>query len=472
MGLAQIGRARSSALTPGQARHSVSRLKGWIMGSTFDLSRRGLLAGGAALGTMVALPGVAGALSADFILTDVLLETGHDREGDTVVGTRTAKASLVIRQGRIDRIIAAGGPLPPAMAVHNGGGLLLLPSFRDMHIHLDKTFYGGPWIPPRKRPGGIAGQIERERTLLPHLLPTLQDRAAKLVTLLQGNGTTFARSQCNVDPVVGTRHIELLKAVLDARADTFGHEIVAFPQHGFLSAHLEPTMRRAMEAGATHVGGIDPTTLDGGMERSVDAMLQIAVDYGKGVDIHIHEPGPSGIAAIRRIADAIDHTPALHGRVTISHAFSLMGLGDADLADLAQRMAGQGISVASAVPIGGRIMPIPALMQHGVTVYTGTDSVIDHWSVFGSGDVLEKAQIACQIYGWGDELAIAQSLKLATGGPVPLDSAGNQIWPRPGDAADMVLVAASCSAEAVARLSPRRAVFYRGALVAGTLVAD
>lgn len=439
------------------------------MTSTFDLSRRSLLAGGVVLGVMRGLPVSATPDAADFVLDNALLETGYDRQGDDVVAIRTTRAALLIRQGRIAQIMPAGAATPPGIPVRDGGGLLLLPSFRDMHIHLDKTFYGGPWVPPRQRRGGIAGQIARERTMLTQMLPTLQDRAAKLVALLQANGTTFARSQCNVDPVVGTRHVELLKAVLDAHAGTFGHEIVAFPQHGFLSANLEPQMRRAMEAGATHVGGIDPTAIDGGMERSVDAMLQIAVDYGKGVDLHLHEPGPSGIAAIRRIADAIDHTPALKGRVTISHAFALMGLSEGEVTDLAQRMAAQGMSVASAVPIGGRIMPIPALLRGGVPVYTGTDSVIDHWSVFGSGDVLEKAQIACQIYGWGDEAAIAQSLRLATGGPVPIDGQGNQAWPKPGDAADMVLVPAGSTAEAVARRAPRRAVFYRGTLVAGAL---
>jgi cytosine/adenosine deaminase-related metal-dependent hydrolase len=471
-----------SILAPPLASHarcahdpSIAKGGGLPVTSQCEVSRRALLAGAVAAGAMGAAPAFAaerplvGKAGPDFVLANVLLETGYDRQAGEVVGTRTTKVSVLVRGGVIARIMAAGDALPAGVVVRDGGGLLLLPSFRDMHIHLDKTFYGGPWIPPRLRRHGIVGQIERERTMLPQMLPTLQDRADKLVTLLQGNGTTFARSQCNVDPVVGTRHVELLKAVLDRRADSFGHEIVAFPQHGFLSAHLEQTMCRAMEAGATHVGGIDPTTIDGGMERSVDTMLQIAVDYTKSVDIHLHEPGASGIAAIRRIADAVERTPALRGRVTISHAFSLMSLPDPDMMELAARMASLGMSVASAVPFGGQVMPIPTLLRQGVAVYTGTDSVIDHWSVFGTGDVLEKAKLACQLYGWTDELGIAQSLRLATGGPMPLNAAGEQVWPKPGDPADMVLVAASCSAEAVARLAPRHAVFYRGVLAAGGL---
>jgi cytosine/adenosine deaminase-related metal-dependent hydrolase len=133
--------------------------------------------------------------------------------------------------------------------------------------------------------------------------PRLEERAGRLVELLQRNGTTFARSQCNVDPVIGTKHVELLKHALEQRTETFGYEIVAFPQHGLVSANFIPTMRAAM-AGATHVGG---------MEKSVDAIMNIAVDLKKGVDIHLHEPGASGVAAIMRIADTVEGELGLKG---------------------------------------------------------------------------------------------------------------------------------------------------------------
>ncbi|WP_336969401.1 amidohydrolase [Sphingobium aromaticiconvertens] len=448
------------------------------MTHSIDLSRRSLLTATVAVGALGAMPALAeqakatqakATLAPDYVLKNIVLETGYAREAGEVIGTLTQKAAIVVRQGKIAAVIPDGGALPVGLAVRDGGGMLLLPSFRDMHIHLDKTFYGGPWVPPRKRKGGIAGQIKLENTLLPKMLPTLEERASKLVELLQGNGTTFARSQCNVDPVIGTKHVELLRHALEQRNATFGHEIVAFPQHGLVSANLIPTMRAAMAAGATHVGGIDPTAVDGGMEKSVDAMMDIAITMKKGVDIHLHEPGASGIAAIRRIADTVEREPSLKGKVTLSHSFSLMSLSEPELAELATRLAALDISVASTLPFGGRIMPIPGLLAKGVKVYTGTDSVMDHWSVFGSGDVLEKAKLACQLYGWSDEYGISQSLKIATGGPTSLNAAGEQVWPKPGDAADMVLVPASCSAEAVARQAPRKAVFHGGNLAAGAL---
>ena len=230
-------------------------------------------------------------------------------------------------------------------------------------------------------------------------------------------------------------------------------------------------MREAMSAGATHVGGIDPTTLDGGMERSVDTVLQIALDAKAPIDMHLHEPGASGIAAINRVAKRVEEEPSLKGRVTFSHCFCLEALSEGEAKDMAALMARAGMSVASTVPMGPQVMPIPALMAAGVPVYAGTDTVVDFWGVFGQCDVLLRAWTACQIYGWKDELAISQSLRLATGGPMTLSPTGEQLWPRPGDPANLVLVRAACSAEAVARMPPRVAVMHGGVLAAGALPA-
>ena len=136
---------------------------------------------------------------------------------------------------------------------------------------------------------------------------------------------------------------------------------------------------------------------------------------------------------------------------------------------MAARLSELGISIASMIPFGRRVMPIPVLEAKGVKVFTGTDSVVDHWSVFGSGDVLEKAKLAAQLYGWTDEYELSQALRIATAGPTPLNAAGEQVWPKVGDPADCVLVAASSAAETVARLPPRRAVLHHGVLAAGSL---
>ena len=407
-----------------------------------------------------------------YYLDNVLLETGFRYQGETVIATETARHRLEINHGKIIAI-SANPPLADAsLPRFSAGGKLLLPAMRDMHIHLDKTFYGGPWR-VQSRPEGttIKDMIALEHRLLPELQPRTRERADRLIDLLQSKGSTVARSHCNIEPISGLKNLESLQAVLERRKSGFSCEIVAFPQHGLLLSKSEALMRQAMEAGAHYVGGLDPTSVDGNMQRSLETMFQIALDYNKGVDIHLHETSAAGVAAIDAMLTTVEQTPQLKGKLTISHAFALATLTPEQVAETAARMAAQQVTVASTVPIGTLHMPLRQLQESGVLVMTGTDSVIDHWSPFGSGDMLEKANLYAQLYTRPGELALSRALAIATGNRLPLDNNGRRVWPQVKDEASFVLVDASCSAEAVARLSPRTATFHQGRIVWGAVGA-
>ncbi|MFT4271785.1 MAG: amidohydrolase family protein [Pantoea sp.] len=398
-------------------------------------------------------------------LLNVRLEEGFEREGNEVIATRTALYDITINDGKFIAIDPAGSARNSDLANWDAQGLLLLPRTRDMHIHLDKTFYSGPWQAPRPRQGKtIMDMIAREQVLIPQLLPTSQARAEALIGLLQSKGSTAARSHCNIDPVSGLKSLEHLKLALANHPD-FDCEIVAFPQHGLLHSKVDGLMREAMALGVQYVGGLDPTNVDGAMQASLDAMFQTALDYQRGVDIHLHETSPAGVAAIQYMVDTIAKNPLLKGKVTLSHGFALGTLEGKALDQMIDGMAEQQMSVASTIPIGKLTMPLPQLQAAGITVMTGTDSVIDHWSPFGSGSMLEKANLYAQLYRGSDEFGLSRALHIATGGILPLSSQGERQWPQLQDEASMMLVAASCSAEAVARIAPVHATFRRGTAV-------
>lgn len=179
-----------------------------------------------------------------YYLTDVRLEDGFIHDGDYVAATRTALYTLEIRDGAVAAIHAADAALDASVPRWSAGGALALPAFRDMHIHLDNTFYGGPWQAPLPRQGKtIMDMIVREEVLLPKLLPTSQERAEALIELLLSQGTTMARSHCNIDPVSGLKSLEHLRAALDRNRDRFDCQIVAFPQHGLLHSKVDGLMR-------------------------------------------------------------------------------------------------------------------------------------------------------------------------------------------------------------------------------------
>jgi cytosine/adenosine deaminase-related metal-dependent hydrolase len=227
-------------------------------------------------------------------------------------------------------------------------------------------------------------------------------------------------------------------------------------------------MGQAMTEGATHVGGLDPYTVDENVEKSLHTMMELAVKHQAGIDMHLHDGGEAGKQTLLELVRLTEEA-GLQGQVTVSHAFWFAGAEQQEAEEMASRMASLGMSVASTVPIGKTVMPLPMLQRVGVNVKLATDSLTDHWSPFGSGDMLEKAGRFAELYGYSDELSLSQSLAYVTGGVTPLNAAGEKVWPKAGDVASFVLVQASCAAEAVARRSDRKAVWYQGQVVSGTL---
>lgn len=86
-----------------------------------------------------------------------------------------------------------------------------------------------------------------------------------------------------------------------------------------------------------------------------------------------------------------------------------------------------------------------------------------------TGDMLQRASRLAEKFGWIDECALSRALNFITSGKTPLGSEGKVLWPKIGDDANFVFTNASCSAEAVARISKRKATMYKGKLVYGEL---
>lgn len=400
-------------------------------------------------------------------LTNVILETGYQYENGAVSGTKTGQFHVRIADGKIKEIVSADKPFTTDLPKQDANEYLMIPSFRDMHIHLDKTYYGGPWKAPTIPTKGILTRLEEEEELLPRQLPVAEKRAEKLQDLLLSAGSTYIRTHCNVDPFIGLKNLEATLRAAEAYKGKTSVEIVAFPQHGLLRSQSVSLVREALKNGAALVGGVDPASIDQNIEKSLHTVMELAVEANANIDLHLHDPGHLGIFTFKRLA-ALTEKAGWQGRVTISHALALADISYSEASEVAEMLAHQDISITSSVPIG-KTIPIPLLRKKGVNVSLGDDSITDHWSPFGKGDSLEKAGTLAQRFGLTDERSLGQTLGYITGGITPLDMDGKQIWPKNGDEADFVLVDASCTAEAVARRASRKAVFFKGNLAAGKL---
>lgn len=395
------------------------------------------------------------------ILKNVRLETGFEYEEGEVVSTKTDLFLVETENGKITKI----APNNPKAKAVDAKGFLMLPAFKDMHIHLDKTFYGDKWQAVRKRKGGVKGMIALEEQIMPEILKNSTYKAEKMIELIQSKGTAFARSHVNIEPTSKLDSLKNLQKALDNKKKSFGAEIVAFPQHGVFYKNSVPYLKEAAQMNIDFIGGVDPYSIDGSIEKTIDFTVQLALDHQKGIDIHLHETGESGLKTVEYLIDKVNENPSLKGKTFFSHCFILGKLDKIKQEEIAEKLGNAQVGIASTIPIGSLIMPLPTLQKHNVTVYTGNDSIIDHWNTYGTGSVLEKANLYAQLYGQSTEFLLSRSLKLATANLTPLDDKGVQQWPKTGDDADFVLLNASCSAEAVSRISNVESLIYRGNVV-------
>ncbi|MGN7867034.1 amidohydrolase [Chryseobacterium sp. 22458] len=396
-----------------------------------------------------------------YSLKNVRLETGFEYENEEVTGTKTNLFSIEIEDGKIKEIKAND----PASNAIDAKGYLMLPAFRDMHIHLDKTLYGLPWkaLSPKRRT--VKDMIAYEQEIIPELLKTSVERAEQLISLQQHYGTHFARTHFNIDPTSGLKSLERLEQALENKKDSFKVETVAFPQHGVYYTETLPLMKEAAKLkSVSFIGGLDPLSIDGSIEKVMDFTVQLALDHHKGIDIHLHEVGESGMKTINYLIDKAIENPQLQGKTFVSHAFALAHLNPKETEQIAERLAAAKVGIASSVPFGKTIMPIPTLKKYGVNVLIGNDNVQDYWSTFGSGSMLQKANLIAELYGYATEYALSRALQFATQSILPLDEKGKQQWPKAGDEAAIVLTEASCSAEAVSRISKIEALMHDGNL--------
>lgn len=362
------------------------------------------------------------------------------------------------------RIAAVGTGLETDAPSEDLAGTVVIPGLVDLHAHLDKTMWGGPWLPRTAGPGLEAaieyGMQRRAEAGIPST-----EYIGALMGRMIASGTTHVRTHVDVDPGVG---LDGLAAVREAAAQFAGRievETVAFPQAGLLRRPgTFELLDEALAEGADHIGGIDPGGYDGDAEAHLDAVFGLAEKHGKGVDIHLHDDGELGVREFELI---LERTKALafQGRVTVSHAFALADpkVPSATRKGLIEQLADLHVSLAGAST--RRPLPLRELASAGVLAGLGNDGVRDLWSPYGTGDLLAHTEQIARGSGFSRDEDIELAARAATYGGAAilgLERYGLDV----GDSADLVAVEGRNVCEAMLVSRPRRLVLKDGTAVA------
>ena len=348
--------------------------------------------------------------------------------------------------------------------IMDGKGAILLPTFTDCHMHLDKTLVGGPWQSNQAAPN-LMGRIEDERSKRGEYQHDPVKNGRALLKQITAFGTTALRSHIDIDHTIGTKHLENIMALREESREVVDIELIAFPQSGILnSPGTEKYLEEALQMGCDGIGGLDPVLFDRDPVKHLDIIFNLADKYNAKVDIHLHEPGDIGAFSIELIAE---RTAALglQGRVTISHAFCLGMVNERRLDQLTASLHKEQISIVTSAPGSAVLPPVQALCDAGVLIAGGSDNIRDFWSPYGSGDMLERAMFIGYRSNFRRDNEIELALSLCTSKAARLighESPEVAV----GKPANFLLVSAENIPHAVMSHPVRDKVFKNGRLIA------
>jgi len=295
----------------------------------------------------------------------------------------------------------------------------------------------------------------------------IKKRALKAVEMQMKHGIQHVRTHADVsDP-----SLTGLKALLEVKEEVspwMDIQIVALPQEGlYTKAEGEELLEQALQMGADAVGAIphyEPTREDG--VKSVKKAIELALKYDKLVDVHCDEIDDAQSRYIEVLAaEAIKS--GLENKVTASHTTAMATYEDAYTYKLFQTLKKANINFV-ALPkanlhLQGRfdgypkrrgITRVKELLEEGLNVSFGLDSIVDPWYPLGDGDlmsVVDTGLHACHMTSYDD---IVSALELITINGAKTLNIENEYGVKEGNKANLIVIDSDSEYEAVRCQSP------------------
>ncbi len=356
-------------------------------------------------------------------------------------------------------------------------GRLVSPPFVDVHFHMDATLSLG--LPRLNQSGTLLEGIALWGELKPILTQeAVAERALRYCDLAVSKGLLAIRTHVDVcdDRLLA---VEALLDVKKRIAPYIDLQLVAFPQDGYYrSPTAAKNLERALDLGVDVVGGIphfERTMEDG--PRSLRALCEIAAKRGLMVDMHCDESDDPLSRHIETLAAETTRL-GLQGRVAGSHLTSMHSMDNYYVSKLLPLIAEADIQVIANplinIVLQGRhdTYPkrrgqtrIPEMRPHGINASFGQDCCMDPWYSLGGADMLDVAHMGLHVAQLSSREAMRFCFEAVTTNPAKvmhLDGYGLAV----GSNADLVVLQAHDTIEAVRLRARRLAVVRRGKVIA------
>jgi cytosine deaminase len=368
------------------------------------------------------------------------------------------------------RIAAIGRGLATDGESYDAGGRLACAGLIETHIHLDKSRIIDRCPLPEGR------RVNPVTTVAP-LKPamTVEDIYARAEATLKEclvNGATRMRTQVEIDPGIGLRGYEAVKALADAYKWAIDIELCIFPQDGMTNyPGTEELLVAALKDGARVLGGAP--RYDSDPAAQIARIFALARDYDTDIDIHLD------------VGDSAEHLDVLTvleltgryrrgGRVVVGHMAKLSLMPPAESAAMARRLADAGIAVtvlpATDLYLMGRdrdhdvrrgVADVNHLAAHGVTCSLSSNNILNPATPYGDCSLIRIANLHAnllQVVGDAPLRELFLMLSEHSARLLGLKDYGLEI----GMPADIAVIDATSPEQAIAEIRPPLAVWKRG----------
>lgn len=318
-----------------------------------------------------------------------------------------AGADLIVAQGRIEAILAAGSA-PADLEGIDLEDRMVWPCFVDMHTHIDK---GHIWDREPNRTGDFEGALaavraDREAHWTAEDVLTRMDFSLRCA---YAHGTSVLRT--HIDSLAPQHRIsfEVFSEMRARWKDRIALQAVALIPIDAVDdeAYFADLVKVVSEHGAL-LGGVTYPML--GLDRRLDILFRSASDNGLDIDLHVDETQDADVLTLNAIAEARLRT-GYEGAVTVGHCCSL-ARQDASTAEATiRKVAEAGISVVSLpmcnmylqdrhpgrTPRARGITLLHELKAAGVPVAVASDNTRDPFYAYGDLDMVEVFREAVRI---------------------------------------------------------------------------
>ncbi|MCA1466475.1 amidohydrolase family protein [Bradyrhizobium sp. IC3195] len=385
---------------------------------------------------------------------------------NALLRSSAAPVDIGVKDGRI---AAIAPKLACEAADVDLGGLLALPGFVDTHIHLDKACLLG-------RCGHDHGSVSEAIRAVAGMKKdfTIEDvyaRGARVLERAIVNGTTRMRTHVEIDPRIGLRGYEAVKALKRDYAWAIDLELCVFPQEGLTNdPGAEELLIQALREGGEVIGGCP--YMDTDPNAHLARIFDLAEEFDIDVDLHLDfdlDPSWWHLDEVCRQTEQRNYS----GRVAIGHATKLSALPPERMKAATAQLARSGVAVtvlpATDLYLMGREAthnaPRGLTLAHkfagdGVLCSVATNNVLNPFTPFGDASLLRMANFYANV-AHASVSDFDTCLDLVTGLPARLMNLADY-GIEVGNPADLIVLDTKDSRLAIAELPDVLMGFKRG----------